>query len=339
MLEKYPAMIPQVPRGLVAVPWHYMPGEIPSYPRVLAHFQKANVPTVVQAAVLNWDWCSPDYYRSLENIDALLAAGRDAGTTGFINSGWTDDTLNLMREGWPAMAYGSVAAWEPGAAGRTTFFDRYAAVVYSPEVAQHVGTALTAMARAQTMLQRGAGSGTIAAFWANPFGSTRLKKAQANAEALRESRLAAEEAQAHLMAALRETDDRTLRTLLLGARLVDYAALKHVYAVEIAGFWEKAAASRSHADVDGMLYRETSHQYHTRTSDLMDEISELRDRFREEWLAEYTPFRLRLALEKFDLEFQYWWKLQIRIRELTARHRDGQPLPALETMTAGGLDQ
>jgi hypothetical protein len=29
MLEKYPAMIPQVPRGVIAMPWHYMPGGVP----------------------------------------------------------------------------------------------------------------------------------------------------------------------------------------------------------------------------------------------------------------------------------------------------------------------
>jgi hexosaminidase len=339
MLEKYPAMIPQVPKGVIATPWHYMPSEIPRYPRILAEFRKAGVPTVVQGAVLNWIWTTPDYNRSFENIDALLAAGREGGTLGFVNSGWTDETLNLMRESWPGIAYGSVASWESGPADRATFFDRYAAVLYPPSVAPDVSAALTALSRAQSLLQRGVGDNTIGAFWANPFAPDRLKRAQAHADDLRQCRLAAEEAQTHLMTALRGRDDLTLRTLLMGAQLDDYDALKAIYAIEIAGFWKQASESRTHTDVNGLLYRETSDRYHTRTSDLMDIVSEMRDRFHDIWLAQYTPFRLRATLEKFDLEFQYWWKLQMRIREVTEHYRDGQPLPALETMTGSGMGE
>jgi hypothetical protein len=339
MLEKYPTMIPQVPPGVIATPWHYMPSEIPRYPQILDSFQKAKVPTVVQGAVLNWIWCTPDYNRSFENIDALLAAGRKAETLGFVNSGWSDETLNLMRESWPAMAYGSVAAWESGSADRGTFFDRYAAVVYPPQTAVDVAAALTALARAQTLLQRGAGDNTIGAFWANPFAPDRLKRAQTHAEDLHQSRLAAEEAQTHLMTALGHSDDLTLRTLLLGARLADYDALKYIYAIEIAAFWKQASESRTRNDVNGLLYRETSDRYHTRTSDLMDAISELRDRFHDIWLTEYTPFRLRGTLEKFDLEFQYWWKVQMRMREVTEHYRNGDALPALETMTGTGMGE
>jgi hypothetical protein len=38
-------------------------------------------------------------------------------------------------------------------------------------------------------------------------------------------------------------------------------------------------------------------------------------------------------MEKFDLEFQYWWKLQMRIREITERYHNGDALPPLESVT------
>jgi hypothetical protein len=339
MLEQYPAMIPQVPRGVIATPWHYSPGAIPRYPQILAKFKDAGVPTVVQGAVLNWFWCTPDFARSFENTDGLLAAARNAGSLGYVTSGWTDETLNLMRESWPGMAYESVAAWEPGSAGRDTFFERYAAVLYPPAVAPDVAAALNALAEAQTLLERGVGENTIGAFWANPFVPARLKRAQEHAGDLRQSRLAVEEAQTRLTKALRTTDDLTLRSLLLGARLDDYDALKYIYAIEIAAFWKQASESRTAADVNGLLYRETSDRYHTRTSDLMDLSSELRDRFHDVWLAQFTPFRLRATMDKFDLEFQYWWKLQMRIREVTEHYHDGDPLPALETVTSSGMGE
>lgn len=339
MMEEYPAMIPQVPRGVIATPWHYSPGAIPKYPQILAKFHDAGVPTVVQGAVLNWFWCTPDFARSFENTDGLLAAARGAGSLGYVTSGWTDESLNLMRESWPGMAYESVAAWEPGAAGRDTFFDRYAAVLYPPAVAPDVAAALNALSKAETLLERGVGENTIAAVWANPFAPARLKRAQDHAADLRESRLAVEEAQVHLINALKGSDDLTLRSLLVGARLDDYDALKAIYAVEIAGFWKQASESRTRVDVNGLLYRETSDRYHTRTSDMMDLISELRDRFHDVWLAQFTPFRLRETLGKFDLEFQYWWKLQMRIREITDQYRNGDALPALQTVTGTGMGE
>jgi hexosaminidase len=339
MMEQYPAMIPQAPRGVIATPWHYSPSAIARYPAILAKFRDAGVPTVVQGAVLNWFWCTPDFARSFENTDGLLAAARAAGSLGYVTSGWTDESLNLMRSSWPGMAYESVAAWEDGAAGRDTFFERYANVLYPPAVATEVAAALKSLTTAQTMLQRGAGENTIGALWANPFAPARLKRAQEHAADLREARLAAEDAQMHLMNALRSTDDLTLRTLLIGARLDDYDALKYIYAVEIASFWKQAAENRSRVDVNGLLYRETSDRYHTRTSDLMDLISELRNRFRDVWLAQFTPFRLRGTELKFDLEFQYWWKLQMRIREITEQYKNGDALPPLEKVTGTGMGE
>jgi hypothetical protein len=339
MMEQYPAMIAQAPRGVIATPWHYSPSAIPRYPAILAKFRDAGVPTVVQGAVLNWFWCTPDFARSFENTDGLLAAARAAGSLGYVTSGWTDESLNLMRASWPGMAYQSVAAWEAEAAGRDTFFDRYAAVLYPAPVAGDVAAALKSLTTAQTLLQRGVGENTIGALWANPFAPARLKRAQEHAADLRQSRLAAEEAQVHLMNALRVSDDLTLQTLLLGARLDDYDALKYIYAVEIAGFWKQASESRSRVDVNGLLYRETSDRYHTRTSDMMDLISEVRDRFHDVWLAQFTPFRLRGTLLKFDLEFQYWWKLQMRIREITEGYRNGDALPPLESVTGTGMGE
>ena len=137
----------------------------------------------------------------------------------------------------------------------------------------------------------------------------------------------------------RDAGDLTLRTLMIGARLDDYVALKCIYAVEIARFWKQASESRTRNDVNGLLYRETSDRYHTRTSDLMDAVSELRGRFAQVWRAEYTEFRLQGTLDKFDLEFQYWWKVQMRIRELTEHYHNGDALPALTSMTGAGMGE
>jgi len=69
------------------------------------------------------------------------------------------------------------------------------------------------------------------------------------------------------------------------------------------------------------------------TSDMLDALSTIRDRFREAWLMEFTPFRLNIALAKFDAELTAWWKLQRRLQELVDDLSNG--LPPLETVTRG----
>src|SRR5678815_4491355 len=152
MMEKFPQIIPRIPKSIVAVPWHYFPLQPAEYDRILSPFAAAHVPSIVQAAVLNWNWIVPDYLRTFDSIDALIQAGRKYGTLGFVNSGWTDDTQVLMRLAGPAMAYGAIAAWQPGPPDRSRFFADYASALYAPEVAAEVAAGLELLARAETSL-------------------------------------------------------------------------------------------------------------------------------------------------------------------------------------------
>ena len=47
MMEKYPQMIPRLPKGLIAFPWHYSPLSGAEYDRFFAPFGEAHVPIVV----------------------------------------------------------------------------------------------------------------------------------------------------------------------------------------------------------------------------------------------------------------------------------------------------
>jgi len=159
-MEKFPQIISRVPESAVAVPWHYFPLQPAEYDRTLSPFAVAHGPSIVQAAVLNWNWIVPDYLRNFDGIDALIQAGRKYGSLGFVNSGWTDDTQVLMRLAGPAMAYGAIEAWQPGPPNRSRFFSDYAAALYSPEVASEVAAGLESLARAETSLQKGAETDT-----------------------------------------------------------------------------------------------------------------------------------------------------------------------------------
>ncbi len=332
MMEKFPGVIPQLPKGLIAVPWHYDPLSEEAYRRYLSPFREAGAPMMVLSAVINWHWLAPNYSKSFEINQRLLEAGLKYGAIGFCNSEWTDNTqAALMRMARPALAHSSIAAWQGKAPAAADFLKQYAAATYPQSEAAQVGRALEELDRAETLLEKAQGT-TIDVFWANPFSPGRLKRSREHNQELHDSRRAAEEAETLLEQVRDEEDGPTMHALLVGARLLNYAALKHIYADQIAGFWKELGDHPKKHDVTTLIALETADQYHSRASDMMDAIGELRDEYRAAWLEEYTPFRLSVGLGKYDSEFQFWWRFQRRVAAMSSGFRDGDALPPLESL-------
>src|SRR5438128_9030396 len=105
------------------------------------------------------------------------------------------------------MAYGAAAAWQTEPMNRAHFFTAYAASFYSEPVAAEVGPALEALAKAQQLLEEVLGSETIFRLWDDPLTPERLTRLEAHRESLRNIRLFAENAEAHLARALSLKED------------------------------------------------------------------------------------------------------------------------------------
>ena len=116
-------------------------------------------------------------------------------------------------------------------------------------------------------------------------------------------------------------DSISLTAMLAGAKMLDYIGLKYLYAGEIAGFWKQLNEKPSRSDFRLLIGIETRAKYHSRTSDMMDAIIETKELFQRAWLNEYTPYRLGVALGKYDLEFQFWLKFQRRLERITFPRR------------------
>jgi hypothetical protein len=102
--------------------------------------------------------------------------------------------------------------------------------------------------------------------------------------------------------------------------------------VQIAGHFERLGKRPDRALANLLLGQEVTAQDHSLTADLADAVMELREEYRNAWLAEYTPYRLGDALGRFDMEYQYWRRFQKRIEEMSRSYREGEELPALESL-------
>jgi hypothetical protein len=195
-----------------------------------------------------------------------------------------------------------------------------------------VAGALTALDAAQAAMAAAVGSEDMFRLWDDPLAPAPLARARAHVQDLRTARLKAEEAQEQLLAAV-DADPASLSSLLLGARLMDYAGLKFLYAVEIADIFTKiGSGTPTRADLSFWLGRQMGDRNHSRVGDLMDLITELRDLYRSAWQAEYTPFRMATALGRFDAEFEYWRKFQARLWEVRRNYKEGTRPPTLDSI-------
>lgn len=331
MLSKYPKLIPQIPPGTIVVPWGY---DATVYEPYWAPFASLPIPKIIATGVSIWNSLAPDYGVTFSNIDSFLAAGRAHGILGMINTLWTDDIMVLMRPAYPGIAYGAAAAWQHNSMDRSRFFDDYAEVCYAAPVSTEVAAGLKSLTKAETLLSTAMGEETSPHLWDPPFAARRLARLRAHREDLRQARIEAEEARDHLSQALRLGGDHfSLADFLLEARMLDYAGMRNLYALEIADIWQQLGSRPKAEDVDFYDGEIASHD-HSRTADLMDAVADLREDYRRAWNDAYTPYRRGTVLAKFDSEFQLWWNLQRRLNQFANGFHDGDALPPLESFPA-----
>jgi hypothetical protein len=229
------------------------------------------------------------------------------------------------------VAYGVIAPWQAAPIDRASFYSDYARQMYPPAVAPHVAAALDALERSDDLLFDGLGGRTRYQMWLDPLDPKRLKLYADHREQLREGRLRAEQAQEHLLQAIAKGGDHaTLDGLLLGARTLDYAGMKPLFALQIAGYLERCRAEKDAASVRLFLRIETVDKDHSLLADLADATMELKEEFSRNWLYEFTRYRLGSAIGRWDMEYQYWRKLQMNIELFSRSYKQGEPVPALE---------
>ena len=229
----------------------------------------------------------------------------------------------------PGLAMGAVAGWQSESLDGAAFFDQYARLVYPDAVAQELAPALEELSTAEEILEKVLGSPTMLRFWADPLEAGKLERMKGQRDDLRKARLLAESADERLQRALRKQGDpATLKCLLLAARMFDYLGMKHLYAIEWDGYFQELKQNPNPDLASLYLNNQISAVDHGMLSDLLDAVTGLRERYRQAWLEESTPYRLGSALARWDAEAEYWRAMQARASQL---RRGGQP-PSLDSL-------
>jgi hypothetical protein len=316
---------------VIACPWVYEAHT--NYAPWVEPVARMNIPTLVAPGVWGWNELFPDYHRSFFNINELTATGRKNHTLGVLNTTWTDSRQTIYRQVYPGIAFGAAAAWQTERVNTNSFFSNYCAVVYPAAVATEIAPALEELSSVEEILEKILQNTTQSAFWADPLAPGQLKKLEAGKGELRRARLLAESAQERVQRAMRKSSDPTLNSLLLAARLFDYLGMKSLYAVEWADYFRQLKENPKKELVQLYISNQMNSTTYGMLTDLREMISELREQYREAWLAEATPFRLQSALYRWDAEWNYWTAVQrLLVQQVLQGWKEGQPFPALEAI-------
>ncbi len=330
-LSNHPELIRELPGGAIAVPWVY--DAETNYAPHLEPLAEANVPTVVAPGVWNWNEIFPDYHRSFININGLTATGRRYKSLGILTTGWTDSAQTLYRQSLPGLALGAVAGWQSSPVDTNAFFADYTAQVYPAAVAVEIAPALEELATVEERFERILQNATQHALWRDPLEPGYLARLEKQQEPLRKARLLAETALERLLRARRMASaDPTLDSLIIAARLFDYLAMKNLYPVEWSGYFRKLKENPDPKLVTLYIGIQMNAQDHGMLADLMDTVTGLRERYREAWLAESTPYRLGSAMARWDAEAQYWLATWRNTNELLRTRDKNEPFPSIDVL-------
>ncbi len=112
IMVKYPDIIVHLPPGIIAGAWYYTAAPDPEYKRWLDPLVAKKVPHFVQSGVHSWIEVTRTSIPRSRISTPCSPHGRKSGARGFLNSVWTDSGQNLIRQSWPGIAYGIIAAWQ-----------------------------------------------------------------------------------------------------------------------------------------------------------------------------------------------------------------------------------
>jgi hypothetical protein len=110
IILKYPQLIRELPRNIVALNWGYEAGH--PFAQEAARFAKAKVPFYVCPGTSTWQTLIGKHDNALANLRAAAKAGKRFGARGFLNTDWGDGGHpQPLAVSWPLFLAGASLAW------------------------------------------------------------------------------------------------------------------------------------------------------------------------------------------------------------------------------------
>jgi hypothetical protein len=326
----HPELIGNIPKDLIVMNWQY--GARDDFWSSIKPFQDAGLQQFVCPGASTWNQIFPNLEAASKNIANFVRDGQKAGAIGMMNTTWDDDGESLFEMAWHPIALGAAAAWQEGAVDLTKFDGDFDWSFFRND-GDHFVKAARALGRVNMTL----GIGTSdEVFWRDPFTTQFQTIARTNAERIKQMRLMVEEAEESLTRHEKRArrNPSAVAPMKFAARRFDHLGRRYQMVQKFSDeYWNAYLNLGDRAKVRRL--RSYSGAIYDNNREMAEELSILKEGYRQQWLAENRPYWLESVLARYDQMIATWLAKSRQTEEALRRYEATSTLPNPEEFGLG----
>jgi hexosaminidase len=326
----HPDLIGRVPKDMIVMNWDYAPKD--DYLPRIKPFKDAGLEEFVCPGVHNWNQIFPSLDAASKNIANFVRDGQASGALGMMNTSWDDDGESLFEMSWHGIVLGAAASWQNKAIDRNDFDDDFDWAFFRNE-GHEFSEALQALGSVNELLGIRLSDEL---FWREPFNSDFQKQARTLKSQVKEMRLAVENADELLLR--NEAKARRNRSMVpamrFAAQRFDHLGRRLQVVEKFSQDYWDAYLNLSDRRKVGRLRNYWGNIYNS-LREMTEELTILKESYRNLWLAENRPYWLDSVLVRYDQAALTWLNKSKSLAEAVRNYNSTSILPDPEEFGLG----
>ena len=330
----HPELIGSVPREMIAMNWSY--GAREDFRARIEPFKDAGLDQFVCPGVQTWNQIFPNDDAAVKNIVNFVRDGQEADALGMLNTEWDDDGESLYENAWYGVVLGAAASWQQGELDVPRFERDFDWAFFRADGDTFVRS-IRSLGSVNTLL--GINS-TDQLFWQEPFTSAFQTQARKLSEKTKQMRLVVENVEESLRRdGVRAQRNQTMiPSMIFAARRFDHLGRRMEVIEQFSrDYWAAYLNLGDRVKVNRLR------RYHGAVSnalrEMAEELSLLRESYRERWLAENRPYWLQSVLARYDHAVAVWLDKSKSVEEALRDYGEHTTLPNPEEFGLGSRPQ
>jgi len=326
----HPDLIGNIPKDMIVMNWDYAPKD--DYALRLKPFKDAGLDQFVCPGVHNWNQIFPNLDAASKNISNFVRDGQKAGALGMMNTSWDDDGETLFEMTWYGIVLGGAASWQNNGV-ELSRFDNDFDWAFFRNVGDQFVKAIRALGSVNTVLGIGTSDDL---FWHDPFSSTFVNQTRASEEKIRQMRLSVESAEETITVNQKRArrNRPMLSALLLAAQRFDHLGRRMEVVEKFSNqYWDAYLNLGDRTKARRLRYYTGA--IYNNLREMAEELSILREAYRQQWLAENRPYWLDSVLARYDQAIAMWLAKSRAMDEVLRKYEATSTLPNPEEFGLG----
>lgn len=326
----HPDLIGNIPKDMVVMNWDY--GAKDDYLSRIKPFKDAGLEQFVCPGVNNWNQIFPNLDAASKNIANFVRDGQTSGAIGMMNTSWDDDGESLFEMSWHGIVFGAAASWQNKPLDRNAFDEDFDWAFFRNE-GHEFSELLQSLGSVNELL--GIRS-SDELFWREPFNSDFQKQARTLKSQVKEMRLAVENADESLLrnGAKARRNRSMIPAMRFAAQRFDHLGRRMQVMEKFSQDYWEAYLNLSDRRKVGRLRNYWGNIYNS-LREMTEELTMLRENYKNLWLAENRPYWLDSVLARYDQAALTWLNKSKALAEAVRVYNSESILPDPEAFGLG----